>query len=55
VKLEVREHQFCWSVLARAMEPGIPPGEAYLVDKETRTVLPRRWIDVMRLQDPTMR
>jgi hypothetical protein len=48
VSLSIREHPFCWIVLAEVKGAGIPPGIGYLVDKQTGRVFPRRFIDIMQ-------
>jgi hypothetical protein len=50
VLLSVRDHPFCWIVLAEVKGAAIPPGTGYLVDKQTGSIFPRRYIDIMEEQ-----
>ena len=54
IQIEAREYARCWVILATA-PAGIPPGEAYVVDKHSHELLTRRYIDAapcFRLEDP---
>jgi hypothetical protein len=44
--IEVAETESCWAVLATSPAGGIPPGDAFLVDKFSGRVFPRRLVDV---------
>jgi hypothetical protein len=41
------EHSRCWIVLASVAGAQIPPGEAFVVDKYSRRVFPRRYVDAL--------
>jgi hypothetical protein len=47
VELRMKEHPYCWVVSACVPEGGLPPGMGFLIDKFSRTVFPRRLIDVL--------
>jgi hypothetical protein len=49
IVIETRELELCWVVRATSIHGGIPPGDAYLVDKRTKRVFQHRWVDVANL------
>jgi hypothetical protein len=44
--LETKEFPHCWLILVQAREAGIPPGGGFIVDKHSKRVLVKRWVDV---------
>lgn len=46
--VETKEFPRCWLILVRAVESGIPPGEGFVVDKCSKRVVQRRYIDVAK-------
>jgi len=48
IDVKTEEHARCWVFIATVPPAHIPPGEAFLVDKDSRRIFPRRYVDVVR-------
>src|SRR4051794_1369915 len=47
IKFAVKEYAECWLALVYDSRRGLPPGVGFVVDKQSRQVFARRFVDVL--------
>lgn len=54
IDFHTSEHPRCWIVAAAIKGGGIPPGVGFIVDKHSRRILSRRYIDLFSPEGPLL-
>ena len=47
VSIHAKEYSRCWVLIATIKKAQIPPGEAFVIDKHSARVFPRRYVDAI--------